>query len=68
MVQIDKDACKGCGICIAMCPLQILEFSDDLNNRGVRYPKVTMEEKCTNCANCMIYCPDFAVVVSKNEK
>ena len=67
MVQIDKDACKGCGICIAMCPMQILEFSDDLNNRGVRYPKVTMEEKCTKCANCMIYCPDFAVVVNKDE-
>jgi 2-oxoglutarate ferredoxin oxidoreductase subunit delta len=56
MIQINKDACKGCGICIAMCPVKILEFSDELNKRGVHFPK------------CMIYCPDFAVVVNKDEK
>lgn len=68
MVQINKDACKGCGICITMCPVKILAFSDELNKRGVRFPKITQEEKCTKCENCMIYCPDFAVVVNKDEK
>ena len=68
MVRIDKDACKGCGICIAMCPVKILEFSDELNNRGVHFPKINNEGKCTKCENCMIYCPDFAVVVNKDEK
>ena len=67
MVQINKDACKGCGICIAMCPVKILEFSDELNIRGVHFPKITQEEKCTKCENCMIYCPDFAVVVKKDD-
>jgi len=68
MVQINKDACKGCGICIAMCPVKILEFSDDLNKRGVHFPEVTDEAKCTRCENCMIYCPDFAMVVIKDAK
>ena len=68
MVQINKDACKGCGICIAMCPVKILVFSDELNSRGVHFPRITDEEKCTECENCMIYCPDFAMVVIKNEK
>lgn len=68
MIQINKDACKGCGICIAMCPVKILEFSNDLNKVGVHYPKVIDETKCTQCENCMIYCPDFAMVVIKNEK
>jgi len=45
MVQINKDACKGCGICIAMCPVKILEFSDELNNRGVHFPRINDEEK-----------------------
>jgi len=68
MVQINKDACKGCGICIAMCPVKILEFSDELNKRGVHFPEVTDESKCTRCENCMIYCPDFAMVVIKDAK
>ena len=68
MVQINKDACKGCGICIAMCPVKILEFSDNLNKRGVHFPEVTDESKCTRCENCMIYCPDFAMVVIKDAK
>ena len=68
MIQINKDACKGCGICIVMCPVKILEFSNDLNKVGVHFPEVTDEAKCTKCENCMIYCPDFAMVVMKNEK
>ena len=68
MIQINKDACKGCGICIAMCLVKILEFSDDLNKRGVHSPEVTDEVKCTICENCMIYCPDFAMVVIKDAK
>ena len=68
MIQINKDACKGCGICIAMCPVKILEFSNDLNKIGVHYPIVLDETECTECENCMIYCPDFAMVVIKNEK
>jgi len=68
MVKIDKDACKGCGICIAMCPVKILRFSDNLNRRGVNFPEVIDQTKCTKCENCMIYCPDFAMVVSKNEE
>jgi 2-oxoglutarate ferredoxin oxidoreductase subunit delta len=68
MIQINKDACKGCGICIAMCPVKILEFSNGLNKVGVHYPIVIDETECTECENCMIYCPDFAMVVIKNEK
>jgi 2-oxoglutarate ferredoxin oxidoreductase subunit delta len=50
-----------------MCPVKILEFSNDLNKVGVHYPIVIDETECTECENCMIYCPDFAMVVIKNE-
>jgi len=29
-VVIDKDRCKGCGLCIAACPNQVLAFSRSL--------------------------------------
>ena len=68
MVYIDKEACKGCGICISVCPKNILAFTKDLNQKGVPYPMMIDESKCILCRNCMIYCPDFAVVVKKDDK
>ncbi len=68
MIYINKDTCKGCGICIAVCPKKILQFTEELNQKGVHYPEIVNEGKCTLCENCMIYCPDFAVVVKKDEK
>ncbi|MBP9627001.1 MAG: 4Fe-4S dicluster domain-containing protein, partial [Synergistaceae bacterium] len=50
----------------SLCPVGILKFSKEYNSRGVHYPEVTDAQKCTSCENCMIYCPDFAMVVRKN--
>jgi 2-oxoglutarate ferredoxin oxidoreductase subunit delta len=61
-------SCKGvedCGICIFICPKQVLLESDDLNEAGYVLPKVGDESLCTGCQNCMIYCPDFAIVVER---
>lgn len=67
MVFVNENACKGCGICIAMCPVKILALSEDFNDMGVRYPRVLDQAKCVSCKNCMIYCPDFAMVVTEDE-
>lgn len=67
MVFVNESACKGCGICIAMCPVKILSFSVDLNEMGVHFPRVSSQDKCVKCKNCMIYCPDFAMVVTDDE-
>ena len=36
-----------------------------MNPAGYIPPEVTDEVSCTNCQSCMIYCPDFAIVVEK---
>ncbi|MDR1622687.1 MAG: 4Fe-4S binding protein [Synergistaceae bacterium] len=67
LIRIKADACKGCGICVAFCPVKVLEMSGGLNVRGVHFP-VTVENgvsKCTKCRICMIHCPDFAIVVDQ---
>ena len=66
-VTIFKDACKGvedCGICVFVCPKDLFVKSDKMNASGYLPPKLQNEEDCIACQNCMIYCPDFAIVAA----
>ncbi len=66
-VTLFRQSCKGvedCGICIFVCPKKLFEGSDDLNEAGYLLPRVKDEKRCTQCQNCMIYCPDLAVAVA----
>ena len=61
-VEVYKGWCKKCGICIAFCPQQVLE-ADDSGCPVVKHP-----EKCTGCLLCELRCPDFAIVVYKDNE
>lgn len=63
-VQIDSRRCKGCGLCIAVCPQQVLAFSSELNAHGY-HPVMLVEESaaCTGCALCAVVCPDVVFAV-----
>ncbi len=61
-VIIDKERCKGCGLCISVCPKKILSLSKDRNKKGFHYA-VTKKEGCTGCASCATICPDVVIEV-----
>ena len=68
-VRVDEQRCKGtddCGICVYICPKDVFETSDRLTQRGVHPPEVVRVADCIGCENCMIYCPDLAVVVESH--
>lgn len=68
-VHIIKDRCKGCGFCIEFCPKDVLEESTEINQRGVRPPRVVDESRCALCGFCSAVCPDFAIFTKeKNAK
>ena len=52
-VVVDIEACKGCGLCVATCPVKILELAPaKVNRKGYPYVRMTEWEKCTGCASC----------------
>jgi 2-oxoglutarate ferredoxin oxidoreductase subunit delta len=57
VVEINRDFCKGCGICVAFCPKEVLELDD--HEKAV----VKHLEKCNACTLCELRCPDMAVEV-----
>lgn len=70
-IKIFRDVCKGmedCGLCAYICPKELFQASGEINVAGYIPPLIENEEDCTSCKNCMIYCPDFAIVVETPEK
>lgn len=60
--EIEK--CKGCGLCVAFCPVKILYLDNStLNQSGYNIVKVTDSDKCIACASCAIMCPDSIITV-----
>ncbi len=66
-VVIDKDRCKGCGLCIAACPNQVLAFSGELNKSGYNVVHMEDPEACVGCAFCAQTCPDIAIEVYREK-
>lgn len=64
-VTFREDICKGCGLCIDVCPKHIIQFSERLNTKG--YHSATVPdgdmEKCIACTFCAMMCPDVAIEV-----
>lgn len=65
-VTINTKECKGCSMCVAACPVQILELDTSvINDKGYSPCRVREPEKCIACASCAIMCPDSCITVEK---
>lgn len=67
-VTIESEVCKGCGLCVASCPKDVLELDkDSLNAKGYNPATVRDIDACIACAMCAIICPDSAIKVEKED-
>lgn len=62
-VRILREYCKGCGLCVDICPVKCLRMSDDITPAGVRPAEVVETVDCTGCLQCHTVCPDAAIEV-----
>lgn len=62
---IDRDRCKGCGLCITVCPKNVLEISTDVNTKGYFPVYQARPKDCIHCTVCCIMCPDVAISITE---
>lgn len=62
-IEVIEDFCKGCEICVVMCPKNVLEMRPDPTRWVGAIVKVVRPEDCTRCMLCEVHCPDFAIKV-----
>ncbi len=60
-IAIREAWCKGCAICVEVCPKQVLVM-DHL------VAKVANLEACIVCGRCELFCPDFCIEVIPDQQ
>ena len=65
---IDHKYCKGCGLCISVCPTGMLLFHDTPASRWGVEVVADSPDYCICCGRCEINCPDFAIFAYKTEE
>lgn len=63
-IIINKEKCKGCFLCVSVCPKKLIRASEKLNKKGIK-PAVFIEGECLGCKFCAIVCPDSCIEVYK---
>jgi len=65
-IIIDTERCKGCGLCVSVCPKNCIVISK-LSNKAGYFPAQAVNRECTGCAMCAIICPEAIIEVYRED-
>ncbi|MCF0230126.1 MAG: 4Fe-4S dicluster domain-containing protein [Parasporobacterium sp.] len=68
-VFIKSERCKGCEMCIAVCPKNVLGLDEhEVNAQGYHAVTVVDEDACIGCIGCGLMCPEGAISIYREEE
>jgi 2-oxoglutarate ferredoxin oxidoreductase subunit delta len=68
-LDIATDRCKGCELCVGICPKRCLSLDTRVvNGLGYHPVRLTDAAGCTSCALCARICPDAVFAVYARPK
>jgi 2-oxoglutarate ferredoxin oxidoreductase subunit delta len=65
---IDSERCKGCSLCVNVCPKNVLEITNKVNAKGHFPVFQARPEDCIKCTLCCIMCPDVAINIVETQE
>jgi 2-oxoglutarate ferredoxin oxidoreductase subunit delta len=65
-VKINEELCKGCSLCVVVCPPKVLHLAKDRYNE-IGYHPIELDPGCTGCEMCYRVCPDFVFEVYRGK-
>lgn len=64
-ITINKEKCKGCLLCVGVCPKGSLAPLKELNKKGFLPVGFKSEAACAGCKFCALICPDCCIEITK---
>ncbi len=68
-LTLDKNKCRGCGVCMKICPREAIEVTrtPKADEEKTKLPTIDIsEEKCNYCGMCEAICPFGALITKIN--
>lgn len=62
-IRIDQERCKGCDLCLKLCPKGVFQESQEVGAKGFRLIIPELSRQCSNCGLCKYFCPEEAVIL-----
>lgn len=69
ITTFNQTYCKGCGLCVHICPKKII-FLDrsTTNHKGYNPATINNMDECIACGQCARMCPDSVITVRRINK
>lgn len=62
-LELNENQCKGCELCVAACPRDVLAIGTQVNILGYRPATIVDPARCTGCKACALVCPEVAFTI-----